>query len=94
MYKYKTIPGQITITQAEIESETDYFVGIRYAPHGSVIREKKSSSYGRFFDTWAEARDALLAEAERDEQNARDLLKFSMLRTSKIRNLTPPGETP
>lgn len=65
MEKFRTGGFRSLIESVEIERETDTNVWI------NGRRSSKSTNYHKFFNTWDEAKAALVAKAERDLSNAK-----------------------
>lgn len=84
MIKYKTSSWAARIDPIKVEKETADFVWVNGG------RCKKLTQDEGYYDTWALARDAMLASA----QNALDLAELGVRTATKkleeIRNLTPP----
>ena len=62
MIKFKAMFN--TITQVEVERETEKMVVISF-PNGGSQKELKVSSYYSYWDTWDEAKNHLIEKAER-----------------------------
>ena len=73
------------IKPVEIESETTNFVII------NGRRSAKMSSYHCFFDTWQEAHDYLMLEAENALNTARRRLEEAQGKHGNIKGMKPPA---
>ena len=90
MTKYKTSKYcmPIKIETVEIEKETACFVS--YVYRGSLIREAKRSDYTNYFDTWEEAKQFLLENAQARVDALEERLSEAEQKLATITELKPP----
>ncbi len=58
------------------------------------VTEPKETKYHRWFDTWQEAKDWLVSEAEKDVEGARRVLQAAHDRLGNAKGLKEPKESP
>lgn len=89
MIKYRIRPGLWPgnkIEAVEILRETGNWVW-----DSEDKRHARASSYSEFHDTWAEARDALLADAQQTLDNARSALVRAQGLHGNIKGMKEPA---
>ena len=94
MTKYKTSKyyTPTKIETVEIEKETTSFVS--FVSRGSLIRVAKRGAYVNYFDTWEEAKQFLLDQAQCKADSLRLQLDMATGKVDHIKELKPPEETP
>lgn len=87
MIKYRTSKFYFerNIEEIEISRETDKSVWIK-TKFGEQ-REAKKTNYYRYFDTWEEAHQHLLSEAEKDIMNAERRLENAKHKLMSIKEM-------
>lgn len=83
MIKYKTGGWLELIQEVEIEKETEKSVYVR----GS--RLAKVGQYHRYHDSWADAREFLLRQAENKVEACRRTLEVAKSKLGNIKGLKP-----
>lgn len=83
MIKYRTDSGYgmkpIMAVEIERESEASVWIGGR--------RQSKISDYYRYHDTWAQAKDFLVARAERKLSSAKSSMQYAENELAKIQSI-------
>ena len=83
LIKYRTGKWRTYIEKIEIERETDASVWVDGRRFG------KKTSYDSFFDTWKDAHEFLLRNAERTVVSLERRLEYANERISEIKALVP-----
>lgn len=76
------------IEKVEIVKETDKFVFIKSKIKTSGIKEAKTSNYYAYRDTFEEAKQFLVDEAEEDFEKAKRELEYAARKLEQANNLT------
>jgi hypothetical protein len=77
----------------EIDKETNLTVSYRMSPAGRVMREAKVTDRHGWFDTFDEAKAALVSEFERKVRIEEDSLKRAKDRLGNAKGLRQEAET-
>ena len=88
MKKYNTGGYDTLIKEVEVISETKCFVRVQCV--GSVCRESKRSDYTNYFDTWEEAKQFLLENAQARVDALEERLSEAEQKLATIIELKPP----
>ncbi len=87
MIKYKAVTwNSIPISQVEIERETDKTVWYK-SSSGRLIQDRKIIDSIGYFDTWEEAKEFLLREADIKVQRARRDLEIYNAQYGNVKGL-------
>lgn len=82
-----------TPVPVEVVSETDCFVTVRevrHTPGGERSRDRKIKKAGAIFDTFADAKAALVADAENRLADIEKMLLMANERLTRANNLRSP----
>jgi hypothetical protein len=93
--KYRTAHGAAYIDTVEAEKETAKSIWVRgFAIGGDapLLKRAKRSDYDNYFDTWADAKAFLLADAEGALIAARLALQDAQGRFGNVNGLKPPSD--
>lgn len=90
MTKYKTSSWRLDIQEVEILKESEHFVFIDHKDCASSYREAKRSDSGGYYDTFEEAKAALIETKERKVESYRNGLQHYEMELEKVRSLTAP----
>jgi len=91
MIKYRTGGyGKNLIEAIEVEKETEKCVWLKSVNNSKAHKHYKITEYYRYFDTWEDAHDALLDDAERTTQSLQRQLEQVNVRLSNIKGLKKP----
>ena len=80
-----------SVTQIDVVAQTEHFWTIREkSAYGSGTRDRREKKAGKIFDTFEEAKDALLAHAQRRAASAEQEMLFANNKIKKINALQKP----
>ena len=74
--------GLIELVEVENETQSSVWINGR--------RQKKQTAHRKYFDTWGEAKDFLMKEAEIGVRNARARLEIANSKLGNVKGLNEP----
>lgn len=90
MTKFKTSSWRLDIQEVEILKETEHFVFIAHKDCASSYREAKRSDSGGYYDSFEEAKAALIEAKELRVRSYRDGLQHYEKELEQVLKLTAP----
>ena len=88
MIKYVTQSSYARIEEVEVESETKHFVTLK-RDDGSFYKEKKTSEYNCYHDSWSQAKQYLVDKVREEIESLERQMNTKKDRMNQILSLKP-----